>query len=128
MEENSSFLSVKKNIKEKDIKKRHTKIKLNQKLNSNIQNIIIVILILIIIILCLVIGILLLTRDSSKINNNNYINYNDTNFEKEIISNKTELKTNSDKKLEKKKKKKQNQIKNWKIRKKKKKIKKRKKR
>ena len=106
MEENSSFLSVKKNIKEKDVKKRHTKIKLNQKLNSNIQNIIIVILILIIIILCLVIGILLLTRDSSKINNNNnnYNNYNDTNFEKEIISNKTELKTNSDKKLENKEK------------------------
>ena len=104
MEENSSFLSVKKNIKEKDIKKRHTKIKLNQKLNSSIQNIIIVILILIIIILCLVIGILLLTRDYSKINNNNYINYNDTNFEKEIINNKIELKTNSDKKLENKKK------------------------
>ena len=94
MEENSSFLSVKKNIKEKDIKKRHTKIKLNQKINSNIQNIIIVILILIIAILCLIIGILLLTRDSSKIINNEYDNnYNNTNFQKAII-NKTELKTN----------------------------------
>ena len=88
MEESSSFLSVKKNKKDKEIKKRPNKIKLNQKLNSNIQNIIIIILILIIIILCLIIGILLLTRDTSKNSNNKYINYNNKSYEIEEINKK----------------------------------------
>ena len=61
MEENSSFISVNKNKKEK---KRGYRYKLNQLLTINIQKLVIIILILIIIILCLIIGVLLLTRNS----------------------------------------------------------------
>ena len=109
MEESSSFLSVKKNKKEKEIKKRPNKIKLNQKLNSNIQNIIIIILILIIIILCLIIGILLLTRDSSKNSNDEHINYNNKSYEIEAINKKDRSVKKETKKIEETEKKEENE-------------------
>ena len=70
MEENSSFISVKKNKKGKDIKKHSNKNKLNEKLSLNNKNTIIIILIIIIIILLIIIMILLSSNHSSRLNPN----------------------------------------------------------
>ena len=74
MEEDSSFISVKKNKKEKESKKRLSKINTIKEMSLNINKIVIIILILIIIILCLIIGILLLRgNNSSETNKENII-------------------------------------------------------
>ena len=74
MEEDSSFISVKKNKKEKESKKRLSKINTIKEMSLNINKIVIIILTLIIIILCLIIGILLLRgNNSSETNKENII-------------------------------------------------------
>ena len=62
MEENSSFISVNRNNKEKQKKK----INPNKKSSKSSQNIIIIILIIIMLILCLIIGILLFKENSTE--------------------------------------------------------------
>ena len=86
MEENSSFISVKKNKKGKDIKKHSNKNKFNEKLSLNNKNTIIIILIIIIIILLIIILILLSSNHSSRLNPNE----NNKNISNEFM-NKTNL-------------------------------------